>query len=332
MATPIIRLLKRHAVVSDYRDISTYRSELMGWSIVWIMMLHFTFTQLKPLGFVAQYGIAGVDIFLFVSGYGLFFALEKSVSLRSYYKRRLLRIFPAYYIIGIFYSFFLFYDGITDYLFRFTTLGFWFDGLYCDWYIPSIVLLYLLSPYVKKLFYMKGSAIILSAIVVVIYLVAYLLVDRELIYEKEPHFFLLYRIPAFLFGMACAYWLKTKAPIRYFYIIMFIGIPFFVVLFPQHHDIYNYKYLSLAFLLPVFVYGLILLCRITKPLNGIMARVGNASLEIFLIQGIFFYAIVHHLVTIPAPWHDAITLGLMLLCTLLGIISHHLIDKCLPKR
>ena len=63
-----------------------------------------------------------------------------------------------------------------------------------------------------------------------------------------------------------------------------------------------------------------------------MARVGNASLEIFLIQGIFFYAIVHHLVTIPTPWHDAITLGLMLLCTLLGIISHHLIDKCLPKR
>ena len=46
----------------------------------------------------------------------------------------------------------------------------------------------------------------------------------------------------------------------------------------------------------------------------------------------FFYAIVHHLVAIPAPWHDAITLGLMLLCTLLGIISHHLIDKCLPKR
>ena len=132
--------------------------------------------------------------------------------------------------------------------------------------------------------------------------------------------------------MTCAYWLKTKAPIRYFYIIMFIGIPFFLVLFPRHHDIYNYKYLSLAFLLPVFVYGLILLCRITKPLNGIMARVGNASLEIFLIQGIFFYAIVHHLVAIPAPWHDAITLGLMLLCTLLGIISHHLIDKCLPKR
>ena len=42
----------------EIKDISTYRSELMGCAIVWIMMLHFTFTQIKPLGFVAQYGFA----------------------------------------------------------------------------------------------------------------------------------------------------------------------------------------------------------------------------------------------------------------------------------
>ena len=35
----------------ELKDISTYRAELMGWAIVWIMMLHFTFTQIKPLGF-----------------------------------------------------------------------------------------------------------------------------------------------------------------------------------------------------------------------------------------------------------------------------------------
>ena len=52
------------------KDISTYRSELMGWSILWIMLLHFTFNQIKPLGFIAQYGFAGVDIFIFVSGLG----------------------------------------------------------------------------------------------------------------------------------------------------------------------------------------------------------------------------------------------------------------------
>ena len=59
--------------IFELKDISTYRAELMGLAIVWIMMLHFTFTQIKPLGFIAQYGFAGVEIFMFVSGFGLFF-------------------------------------------------------------------------------------------------------------------------------------------------------------------------------------------------------------------------------------------------------------------
>lgn len=87
-------------------DISKYRSELMGWAIVWIMMLHFTFTQINPLGFLAQYGFAGVDIFMMVSGLGLFFSIDKNKSIGRYYKRRILRIFPTYYILGVFVSFF----------------------------------------------------------------------------------------------------------------------------------------------------------------------------------------------------------------------------------
>ena len=50
--------------VFDLSDISKYRSDLMGWAIVWIMMLHFTFITIKPLGFIAQYGFAGVVIFM----------------------------------------------------------------------------------------------------------------------------------------------------------------------------------------------------------------------------------------------------------------------------
>ena len=102
-----------------FKDISTYRSELMGWAILWIMMLHFTFTQIKPLGFLAQYGFAGVEIFMFVSGFGLYFSLDKDNNLFRFYKRRLLRIFPTYYILGIFASFLLYYDSVITYLFRY---------------------------------------------------------------------------------------------------------------------------------------------------------------------------------------------------------------------
>ena len=83
-------------VTFEIKDISTFRSELMGWAIVWIMMLHFTFTQIKPLGFIAQYGFAGVEIFMLVSGLGLFFSLDKDINIGHFYRRRLLRIFPTY--------------------------------------------------------------------------------------------------------------------------------------------------------------------------------------------------------------------------------------------
>lgn len=132
------------------KDVSTYRSELMGWSIVWIMMLHFGFYTLKPLGFVAQYGYAGVDIFLFVSGFGLFYSLDKKPLLLSFYRKRLIRIFPAYYLVGAFASIIVFHDTILQYLFRYSTIGFWTGGAYFEWYVPSLLLLYLLAPFLKQ--------------------------------------------------------------------------------------------------------------------------------------------------------------------------------------
>ena len=137
--------------IINYKDISTYRSELMGWSILWIMMLHFTFNQVKPLGFIAQYGYAGVDIFLFVSGFGLFISLEKDNNLLNYYRKRLLRILPTYYILGFITNLLLTHDDILMFLFRYSTIGFWIGKEYAEWFIPSIILLYILAPFIKKL-------------------------------------------------------------------------------------------------------------------------------------------------------------------------------------
>lgn len=133
--------------VFDLSDISKYRSKLMGWAIVWIMMLHFTFINIKPLGFIAQYGFAGVDIFMLVSGFGLYFSLDQNSKIHSYFRRRVIRIFTTYYLIGIISSLILFHDTITSYIFRYSTIGFWTNGLYWEWYIPSIVVLYLLAPF-----------------------------------------------------------------------------------------------------------------------------------------------------------------------------------------
>lgn len=308
------------------KDITTYRSELMGWSIVWIMMLHFTFTQIKPIGFIAQYGFAGVDIFLFLSGFGLFYSLDKDSQLCSFYKKRLLRIFPTYYILGCFASIILFQDSFSAYLIRYSTIGFWTGGIYWEWFIPSIIALYFIAPFIKKLIDNRGKGIITCFLLLVL-CISYYVVSHEIMAAKAPYFFLLYRIPAFIWGMICAYWLKKDISAKYYYYILILGIPCFAFLFPLHHEIYNYKYFSLLFLLPSFIISFITISKILVLINPVVAQIGRASLEIYLIQAIFFHSIITEQLTINIVWHDALTLVLITTSSLSGIFIHWLIDK-----
>ena len=310
----------------EIKDISTYRSEIMGMAILWIMMLHFTFTQIKPLGFIAQYGFAGVDIFIMVSGFGLFFSLDKDRNIKHFYKKRLLRIFPTYYIIGVIASIFLFHDSIFNYLYRYSTIGFWIGGPYWAWYVPAIVALYFTAPFLKKIIDLGEMAIIIC-IVISVLIISYIMIAKEIVSTREPHIFLLYRIPTFLFGMVCAFWQKKAVSTKSFYIIMLMGLPCFILLFPHHHSIYNYKYFSLAFLLPLFIIVFITFIKNCQILNPIFSTIGKASFEIYLIQGIFFHAINTGKLVLSTIWHDTITLALITVSSLLGIFTHWVIDK-----
>lgn len=307
-------------------DISTFRSELMGWAILWIMMLHFTFTQIKPIGFIAQYGFAGVEIFMFVSGFGLYYSLEKCHKLSYFYTRRLLRIFPTYYILGIFASILLYKDNIFTYLYRYTTIGFWTGDIYAEWYIPSIVFLYILAPFLKRLYEQKNYFIITSICIICIF-VSYIYVTFNYFYKGEPHFFLLYRIPAFLFGMACAFWIKRDNSEIYYYYVLLAGIPIFILLFPRHHEIYNFKYFSLLFLLPIFTLSIVSISKLIRVINPCFSILGKASLEIYIIQGMFSHAILTGQIIIPMEYHDMLSILLIILSSLLGIIFHWLIGK-----
>lgn len=303
--------------------LSTYRSELMGWSIIWIMMLHFQFHIIKPLGFISQYGFSGVEIFLFVSGLGIYYSLDNDAALLSFYKKRFLRLFPVYYFIGIFASFFVLHDDLFHYLYRFSTIGFWTqDKCFFEWYVPSLVMLYIAAPLMKKMVdsrYRLALAIIAVSILVGSYFLAeYQSIDRE-------HFFFVYRIPAFIFGMYCARQLKhnmTSSGIAMFLFLALAGMVIFPIFFPRHHVIYEFKYYSLFFLLPVFLY---LFCLLTKMLGKVVCplkSIGQASLEIYLVQAILFSLTTTGILQFPTAWHDLITIAAIVLCVLAGLLIH----------
>jgi peptidoglycan/LPS O-acetylase OafA/YrhL/lysophospholipase L1-like esterase len=303
--------------VMQLQDISTYRSELMGWAILWIMMLHFGFSAIMPLGFIAQYGYAGVDIFMFVSGFGLFFSLDKKPSLWDFYRRRIVRIFPAYYLVGIIASLFIFHDSLFQYLYRYSTVGFWIGGIFNDWYVPSIMLLYLLSPVFKRIGII-GQAILAFLLLIV----SYLLVELNEVIDSD-HYFLLYRIPAFLYGMICARWFQQGKDMRWFFLILVLCVPVFVWLYPQFHQVYRYKYLSVLFMMPVFLCFFVLISKYIKVLNPVMRRIGQASLETYLTQILFFCLIVKYMLIRS----DILTITLIILCSVSSYWLHEALQR-----
>lgn len=104
-------------------EIESLRMELMGFAIILIMLFH--------LG-VLPFGECGVDIFLFLSGFSMYHSLSRNDNIVKFYRKRLLRILPAYLIIAIPFFFLKTYT-IDEFLLKITNLSIvfkekWEDG------------------------------------------------------------------------------------------------------------------------------------------------------------------------------------------------------------
>lgn len=71
-----------------FKHISLYRSALMGVATIWIMLLHgyelYKYISIPLISTFAKRGNVGVDIFLFLSGFGLWFSLSNDKNLSHF--------------------------------------------------------------------------------------------------------------------------------------------------------------------------------------------------------------------------------------------------------
>lgn len=75
----------------------------MGFAIVWIILFHFkAFDAVPILGEIFRIGELGVDIFLLVSAFGLCHSINKTKSIKQFYAKRLIRIFPTWLFFCLF--------------------------------------------------------------------------------------------------------------------------------------------------------------------------------------------------------------------------------------
>jgi len=152
--------------------LSKHRSAIMGFAILWVMLFHLRVSvDFIPFMIIKKIGYGGVDTFLFLSGFGLYYSCSKeNFNKRKYYKNRFKRILPEFWLVLVVvfilqkdFSYQSFYALICCA----STLGLWVWGVipYVLWYISCILFFYAIYPQYYSLFKKYGIIVPLLCIV-----------------------------------------------------------------------------------------------------------------------------------------------------------------------
>lgn len=206
--------MKSEELRLHWADLSRYRGELMGFAMIVILLFHVGGQRHDTLAFcLSRCGNVGVDIFLFLSGIGMWFAWSKGPSLIEFYWRRYIRVYPAWFIIACLYfiPFFVsgrmpLWDTIANILFYH---DFWtvYNELHF-WYIPAIMTLYTIAPAYMALVSRSRSWCWLPVFAM---LFCVLMRYDQTLYANLRHIeIFISRIPIFLIGINVGFWVKEQ--------------------------------------------------------------------------------------------------------------------------
>lgn len=285
----------------DLSLLSKYRSELMGVSMLFVLVCH---ARMRGASFpefllsLFALGDRGVDMFFLLSGIGIYFSLfsfyKGTNSILYWYKKRIFRVFLPFLIIeGPFYIWYCVINhlGIIDFFSYITLLSFWTDH-FGPWFIAFLIPLYIISPlYYKVISRSRIFGFLMCLLLVFASLALSIIPFRN--YCIDCHVidniqFCIQRAPGFIIGMWVAYYVKAGVSISY---LWFLTLPIVYLLFPLCH------FTGLMF--RGWIVGSIFLILLTLTFSlisrmfegdskvmKILAIIGTSTLEIYLFNDI----------------------------------------------
>lgn len=260
-------------------NIFKHKTELMGIAICLIMWFHSIYiVENTILAFLKNICDIGVDIFMFLSGFSLAFSYSKNSNIKHFYKKRATRILPTYFII--FFFIYLYHDIIKgngnfyDVLYNLLFLNFFIDGNIFIWFIPVILVYYLITPFYFKLI---RNCHILQNLPYLIIIILSLLIIYHI---KIPHSFLWLRLPIYLLGINLFLCKDSKISTQLLFMISIISIVGCYYCLIINTNLYGLKYL-------LYIPIAISLMQIYTSLNYskiILSFLGGITLEIYLLH------------------------------------------------
>lgn len=301
----------------------------MGFAILFIMLFHLEnrCPFLDTHFFVI--GDSGVEIFLLLSGLGVFYSLSRSKESTpwSFYKRRLVRILPAFWLVIIPLSLFSFIKGAISFpifVTRILGLSAFNEAARGYWYITALLVCYIItSPlfqYLQKA--NEGKGILLIVLSFVICYVLSFIIGAEVLFR---------RIPVFIIGMYLGKLCMTRDPK--------INIPLYIIaafaLFAttQYYrmrpecNMAIYRALCFALVIPLCVtVAYAVSASEVKWVRFILDFLGRISLELYLMH-IFVLNFV-----CPHIKNHLLYIGLFFLFSVLLSYGLHFLCGIIQKR
>lgn len=267
----------------------------MGIAIIGVLLSHlirvgeFDQSNLIIKGLYLTRQLVYTQGFLFLSGFGLYFSLSKNRNLKSFYQRRLFRLFLPYIIMTapFFVCQVLFRNEPIALLFgRLTTLSFWFEGNFSGmWYVAVSLLLYAIFPFYYHAVFGRidrtGGGCLWINIICILLIAVGISLMRFIPYYHETIEFGLSQIPAFFIGPFIA-WIVDKKPIfkLYHYILVSAAFLFLVCFYLFTSDVDGLSIVRKVITIP-------LMCIIIDKINFInivLRWFGKYSLEIYVLH------------------------------------------------
>ena len=238
----------------NWNDLSRYRAPLMGFAMIIVMLFHTPLPGNDLFYGLMRCGNNGVDMFLFLSGIGLWFSwtrpLPTSPRGRSaygqtsvqgasplnenygqtpppqgtppprggwerFYYRRFLRLYPSWLIIACLYYIPQYWPhggGYSPNIYHLianilTGWSFWRIDDLTFWFVPAIMVLYLIAPFYMRLIQHNRVWRWLPVLMIVWYL---LVRDYPPLWKAVGHVEIFWsRIPVFLLGINAGEWAKA---------------------------------------------------------------------------------------------------------------------------
>lgn len=266
-------------------NISNARNILLGLATILVVFYHcydLNFDN-RLLFYLRDSGKIGVDIFLFLSGIGLYFSYSNNSNIKEFYKRRFKKILPPLLIVS---SIYYLYKGVNiiNFIKGISLLSFYIDGAKEFWFFGLLIPLYLLFPYLYKIINEKDiKGLIMLLLISIIPTILLMLFFNNFYLNYE---FVLTRIPVFLIGIYSGKYImnKKEIPEIYFFIFLSLFVEYSIALyyFNVSGIILWYIYCLLSITI-VFLIAYIYSKVKVNILNNILIFIGTFSMEIYLI-------------------------------------------------